>query len=84
MASRSLVIAATRSLTRPASFSQPGRPRRSSSARLITQSSVSTPSMLSMTTTWPMWGSSARFATALATCSAFSAISTRLSESDRM
>ncbi len=83
VASWSLVRAATRSLISSGSFRRRAAPRFSSSARVMTKSSVSTPSA-STTTTRVSSGSSSRLATALATCSAFSAISTRLCESERM
>ncbi len=83
VASWSLVIAATRSLTSSGSFWRRAAPRFSSSASVITKSSVSTPAG-SMTTTRVRSGSSARLATALAACSAFSAMITRLWESERM
>lgn len=83
VASWSLVIAPTRSLIRSGSFSSRAAPRFSSSSRVRIQSAVSTPAA-SITTTCVSSGSSARFSSALASCSAFSAISTRLSESDRM
>ncbi|CAM5641571.1 hypothetical protein SAURM35S_00056 [Streptomyces aurantiogriseus] len=83
VASWSLVIAPTRFLISSGSCSRRAAPRFSSSSRVRIQSAVSTPAG-SMTTTWVRSGSSARFSTALASWAASSAISTRLSESERM
>ncbi|CAM5675731.1 hypothetical protein SFUMM280S_01857 [Streptomyces fumanus] len=84
MASWSLVSAPTRFSISSGSFSSLAAPRRSSSARVSTQSSPVSAPAGSMTTTWVRSGSSARRSRALASCSAFSAISTRLPESERM
>ncbi len=84
VASWSLVSAPTRSLISCGSFSRRAAPRRSSSSRVRTHSSAVSAPAGSITTTWMSSGSSARFAFALASCAASSAISTRLSESERM
>ncbi len=88
VASWSRPRAPTRSRTASGFFSRYAAPRRSSSARESTQPSGSpsaaTASASSMTTTWSRAGSSARHSRTLASCAAFSAISTLLSESERM
>ncbi len=71
-------------VTSSGSFSRRAAPRASSAPRVrIQSSSVSAPAA-SITTTWVRSGSSAFFSRALASCAASSAISTRLSESERM
>ncbi len=84
VASWSLVSAPTRFSTSSGSCSRRAAPRRSSSSRVRTQSSEVSAPAASITTTWVRSGSSARFSRALASWAASSAISTRLSESERM